>query len=415
LVAEDVLVRDVVSTISSNEEKTASRETATADPTPSTVQESPKGSEEARRSTILKLHNVSKSFGTLRAVDDLSLDVRRGEILTLLGPSGCGKTTTLRTIIGLERCDGGEIVYDGHVIDSPRGRIFVPTHKRQMGMVFQSYAIWPHMNVFENVAYPLRVRGVGGQRLQYAVSQSLEQVGLGAMAERPATQLSGGQQQRVALARSLVFEPQILLLDEPFSNLDAQLRGQMRAELKLLQRRLGVTVVLVTHDQVEALSVSDRIAVMRQGRLEQLGTPHQLYREPATIAVRDFVGRTIVLDGTVDQVSSGLVSVRLSGSVVIMCRGGAPDSLRNGDRVQVAIRPEHAWVEPASTHAPNELSGTIETLSFIGDHYEARLALEVGQRVMAYLPAVDRWREGQPVCLSLPPEDVRVWEDANVS
>jgi ABC-type Fe3+/spermidine/putrescine transport system ATPase subunit len=364
---------------------------------------------------VLELRDISKTFGAIRAVDGLSLDVRRGEILTLLGPSGCGKTTTLRTIIGLERCDDGEVIYDGRVIDSPRTRSFVPTHKRQMGMVFQSYAIWPHMNVFENVAYPLRVRGVGGQRLQQAVRQSLEQVGLGAMAERPATQLSGGQQQRVALARSLVFEPQILLLDEPFSNLDAQLRGQMRAELKLLQRRLGVTVVLVTHDQVEALSVSDRIAVMRQGRLEQLGTPQQLYREPASISVRDFVGRTIVLNGTVDQALNGEVRVRLSGSDVVTCRGGAPASLRAGDRVQMAIRPEHAHVEPATGHGPNELSGRIEALLFIGDHYEATLALQIGQNVMAHLPAVDRWQEGQQVCLSMRPEDVRVWEDANVS
>jgi ABC-type Fe3+/spermidine/putrescine transport system ATPase subunit len=235
------------------------------------------------------------------------------------------------------------------------------------------------------------------------------------MAQRPATQLSGGQQQRVALARSLVFEPQILLLDEPFSNLDAQLRGQMRAELKLLQRRLGVTVVLVTHDQVEALSISDRIAVMRHGRLEQLGTPQQLYREPATVAVRDFVGRIIVLDGTVDQVSNGQVDVRLDGSVVLTCRGGAPESVRGGDRVQVAIRPEHARVDAAALPGANELRGSIETLLFIGDHYEATLALEIGQRVMAYLPADDRWQEGQPICLSLPPEDVRVWEDANVS
>src|SRR5436190_12401860 len=163
-----------------------------------------------------------------------------------------------------------------------------------MGMVFQSYAIWPHMNVFENVAYPLRVRGVGGQALHEAVDRALDQVGLGGMAARPATELSGGQQQRVALARSLVFEPQILLLDEPFSNLDAQLRGHMRAELKLLQRRLGVTVVLVTHDQVEALSISDRIAVMQRGRIEQLGTPQELYRDPGTISVRDFIGQTIV-------------------------------------------------------------------------------------------------------------------------
>jgi ABC-type Fe3+/spermidine/putrescine transport system ATPase subunit len=351
----------------------------------------------------------------LRAVDGLSLDVRRGEILTLLGPSGCGKTTTLRTIIGLERCDEGEIVYDGRVIDSPRARIFVPTHKRQMGMVFQSYAIWPHMNVFENVAYPLRVRGVGGQRLQQAVQQSLEQVGLATIAQRPATQLSGGQQQRVALARSLVFEPQILLLDEPFSNLDAQLRGQMRGELKQLQRRLGVTVVLVTHDQVEALSVSDRIAVMRQGRLEQLGTPQALYRDPTSVSVRDFVGRTIVLKGTVDQVIDREVRVRLSGSDLITCRGGGPASVRLGDRVQVAIRPEHVQVDNSGGSAPNQLQGQLQTLLFIGDHYEATLALENGQSLLAHLPAVDRWREGQRVRLSMPPEDVRVWEDENAS
>jgi len=372
------------------------------------------------QAAILELRGVSKSYGAQRAVEDLSLDVRRGEILTLLGPSGCGKTTTLRAVIGLERCDAGEIVYDGRVIDSPRERVFVPTHKRQMGMVFQSYAICPHMNVFENVASPLRVRGVGAQRLQHAVRQSLEQVGLGAMADRPATQLSGGQQQRVALARSLVFEPQILLLDEPFSNLDAQLRGQMRAELKLLQRRIAVTVVLVTHDQVEALSVSDRIAVMRQGRLEQLGTPQQLYREPATISVRDFVGRTIVLSGSVDAIGDGEVCVRLTGSDVLTCRGGAPDSLRVGERVEIAVRPEQVGVEidtdPASApNGLNQLTGRLETLLFIGDHYEATLALEIGQNVLAYLPAVDRWQEGQSIRLSLRPEDVRVWEDVKVN
>jgi ABC-type Fe3+/spermidine/putrescine transport system ATPase subunit len=292
-----------------------------------------------------------------------------------------------------------------------------------MGMVFQSYAIWPHMNVFENVAYPLRVRGIGGQRLQHVVRQSLEQVGLAAMSERPATQLSGGQQQRVALARSLVFEPQILLLDEPFSNLDAQLRGQMRAELKLLQRRLAVTVVLVTHDQVEALSVSDRIAVMRQGRLEQLDTPQQLYREPASVAVRDFVGRTIVLSGSVEAIDDGAVCVRLSGSDVLTCRGGAPDGLRVGERVEAAVRPEQVRVDVDSEtagegtylSAPNQLRGRIEALLFIGDHYEATLALEIGQSVMAHLPAVDRWHEGQSIRLALRPEDVRVWEDVKVN
>jgi ABC-type Fe3+/spermidine/putrescine transport system ATPase subunit len=255
------------------------------------------------------------------------------------------------------------------------------------------------------------VRGVGGQRLQEAVQRALDQVGLGGMAQRAATQLSGGQQQRVALARSLVFEPKILLLDEPFSNLDAQLRGQMRAELKILQRRLGVTVVLVTHDQVEALSVSDRIAVMRLGQLEQLGTPQQLYREPATIGVRDFVGRTIVLDGSVDEVRADGVVVRLSDGVAVVARGGTPTTLRPGGRGQVAVRPEHARVAAidGSKTGPNLLSGRIEALLFIGDHYEATLALDVGQTVLAYLPPLDQWNEGQRVSLTLRPEDVHVW------
>ena len=358
---------------------------------------------------VLELRDVSKSFGTVTAVDGLSFEVRRGEILTLLGPSGCGKTTTLRTIIGLERCDGGEVIYDGRVLDSPRQRQFVPTHKRQMGMVFQSYAIWPHMNVFENVAYPLRVRGVGGTRLEQAVLQSLEQVGLEQLARRPATQLSGGQQQRVALARSLVFEPQLLLLDEPFSNLDAQLRVQMRAELKVLQRRLGVTVVLVTHDQVEALSVSDRIAVMREGRLEQLGTPQQLYREPATMNVRDFVGRTIVLNGVIDVVRPDATVVRLGDTTTVTVRGSPPGS-GPGARAQVAIRPEQARVTTnGEAKGANALSGQIEALLFIGDHYEATLALDIGQTVVAHLEAVDDWTEGQRVTLSMRPEDIRVW------
>ena len=218
---------------------------------------------ETRDAPVLRLIDVTKRFGPIAAVEGVSLDVRRGEVLTLLGPSGCGKTTTLRMVIGLERCDAGEIIYDDRVVDSPERGMFQPTHKREMGMVFQSYAIWPHMSVFDNVAFPLRVRGVGGGRLNEAVQQALELVDLGGFAPRPATQLSGGQQQRVALARSLVFSPRILLLDEPFSNLDAHLRDTMRAELRRLQRRLGITVLLVTHDQVEALSVSDRIAVMR--------------------------------------------------------------------------------------------------------------------------------------------------------
>jgi ABC-type Fe3+/spermidine/putrescine transport system ATPase subunit len=236
--------------------------------------------------TVLRLAGVSKLFGLAPAVDRVSLEIQRGEIFTLLGPSGCGKTTTLRLVAGLERPDAGEIVLRGRVVASAARRLFVAPHKRNLGMVFQSYAIWPHMTVFENVAYPLRLRGTTGAVVRDKVVRVLDLVGLSGLEERSATLLSGGQMQRLALCRSLVYEPDLLLLDEPFSNLDAKLREQMRVELKLLQRRLGVTVLFVTHDQIEALSLSDRIAVMQRGRVEQVGTPRDLYERPGSPFVR---------------------------------------------------------------------------------------------------------------------------------
>ncbi len=224
-------------------------------------------------------------------MDRASLDVRRGEVFTLLGPSGCGKTTTLRLVAGLERPDGGEITLRGRVVASAPRRVFVAPNRRNLGMVFQSYAIWPHMTVFENVAYPLTLRGLGrGGDPRSRVARVLDLVGLAGMEARSATLLSGGQMQRLALCRALVYEPDLLLLDEPFSNLDAKLREQMRLELRVLQRRLGITVLFVTHDQIEALSLSDRIAVMRQGRVEQVGPPRSLYEQPASAFVRDFLG-----------------------------------------------------------------------------------------------------------------------------
>ena len=221
----------------------------------------------------------------------------RGEIVTLLGPSGCGKTTTLRMAMGLERSGSGRIVSLGRVVDSAPERIFVPPEKRNMGMVFQSYAIWPHLTVFENIAYPLRIRRNSTAEVRDKVARTLQLVGLADHADRPATHLSGGQQQRVAVARAIVFDPTLLLMDEPFSSLDAKLREQMRAELKVLQRQLGITILFVTHDQSEALAISDRLAVMSGGRMEHIGTPMELYTHPGSPTVRDFLGRTLLLRG----------------------------------------------------------------------------------------------------------------------
>ena len=367
---------------------------------------------------VLQLIEVSKSFGRVRAVDHISLDVHRGEVLTLLGPSGCGKTTTLRLVIGLESCGEGEIVYQGHTVDSARRHLHVPTHKRRMGMVFQSYAIWPHMTVFENVAYPLRVRHAKDHDVKDAVYRVLDLVGLSGLDQRPATMLSGGQQQRVALARSLVFEPQILLLDEPFSNLDAKLREQMRAELRVLQRRLGITVLFVTHDQIEALSLSDRIAVMDHGRLEQLGTPHELYLHPETPVVRDFLGRTIVLPGTVRTRSADrALSVAVNGSKSGEILGGTSDprEFDIGDGCYLAIRPEQVRVDPRgeddgqANQAQNRLGGTIEALLFIGERYEARIILPWGAPILVYLPPTTDWQEGQDIWLTFPADQVRIW------
>jgi iron(III) transport system ATP-binding protein len=254
---------------------------------------------------MLSIENLQKVFkasgGTdVRAVDGVSISIASGSILTLLGPSGCGKTTTLRCLAGLERPDAGRIVIgDTTVFDSAKG-IFVPPSDRGIGMVFQSYAIWPHMSVFENVAFPLRVarnRKYSAAEIKDKVARALEMVRLGGFERRSATQLSGGQQQRLALARGLVHEPKILLLDEPLSNLDAKLREQMRFELKRLQRSLRVTTVYVTHDQAEALALSDEIAVFNQGRIVQRGNPHDIYSHPTSRFVADFIGSANFLTG----------------------------------------------------------------------------------------------------------------------
>ena len=379
-------------------------------------------------------------------MDRASLEVSRGEVFTLLGPSGCGKTTTLRLVAGLEHLDAGEITLRGRVVASARRRLFVPPHKRNLGMVFQSYAIWPHMTVLDNVAYPLELRGTRRAIIREKVSRVLGLVGLEGLETRSATLLSGGQMQRLALCRALVYEPDLLLLDEPFSNLDAKLREQMRVEVKLLQRRLGITVLFVTHDQIEALSLSDRIAVMQRGRVEQVGPPRHLYEAPASAFVRDFLGQTVLLRGRVAKrlpgEPSAAIVVELDGALAGCSLAGraAPGiALAAGADAHVAIRPEDIAVTPADArspgHAPggakddlragrrweqgdeamvpapadNVLAGAIEALLFVGDRYEAQVSLGGEHRIQLLLPRASDWREGQPLRLVFPPDAVSVW------
>ncbi len=363
---------------------------------------------------VLQLRGVSKSFGSVRAVASMDLDIRAGEVFTLLGPSGCGKTTTLRLLAGFEEPDAGEIVFAGRPIVSVTRRISVPPHKRDMGMVFQSYAVWPHMTVFENVAYPLRARRVPRAEIRERVLRALELVGLQGLEERPGPLLSGGQQQRVAVARALVYEPRLLLLDEPFSNLDARLREQMRVELKILQRELGISVLLVTHDQIEALSLSDRLAVMNLGNVEQLGPPDEVYSAPTSPFVRDFLGRVVVLPGVVDSHdgANAAVRVRAPGGPVLHCafEGG---TLEAGQHVSIAIRPEVVSVTPGEADGapgPNSIEGRIEALLFMGDSYECRIGLGEDQHVLLQVPRTVRWDEGSPVVLGFPKEHLTIWQ-----
>jgi iron(III) transport system ATP-binding protein len=287
------------------------------------------------------VENVSKRFATARAVDGVSLAVADGRLLTLLGPSGCGKTTTLRMIAGLEQNDAGRITIGDRVVSDPAAGVFVAPERREIGMVFQSYAIWPHMTVFANVAYPLEVRRRPAAEVRERVEGALRLMEMAHLAERAATALSGGQQQRVAIARALVFQPRVLLMDEPLSNLDAKLREQMRVELRALQQRLAITTVYVTHDQEEAMVLSDEIAVMHEGRVLQVAVPETVYTRPANRTVAAFVGAPNLLEAKAREVrrAAGGVLARVEGDGWEgWCSG--PDDLNPGEPVTVIVRPE---------------------------------------------------------------------------
>jgi iron(III) transport system ATP-binding protein len=304
----------------------------------------------------------------VRALDGVSFDIRPGELFTLLGPSGCGKTTTLRSIAGLERPDDGTITVGGRVLFDRSKGVSVPSNARQLGMVFQSYAIWPHMTVFKNAAFPLEVlprrRRPGRAALEERVRKVLEKVELGEFAERPATKLSGGQQQRLALARALVMEPQLVLLDEPLSNLDAKLRESMRFELKRMQRELGLTAIYVTHDQSEALALSSRIAVMQAGRIVQIGKPREVYERPNCQFVADFIGVTNFVPGTVAAHADGRYRVRTSDGDLWVTSDA---DVAVGSEVTLSVRPECIALSMESGGALNEWHGRVVNRAFLGD------------------------------------------------
>ena len=333
---------------------------------------------------LLEFSNVVKRYGDTTVVDGISFTVAPGEFFTLLGPSGCGKTTTLRLLAGLETPDGGEITLQGRTLAAPARDIFVPIDKRNMGMVFQSYAIWPHLTVFENVAFPLRVRGEPKAAIRKRVLDALEVVGLTGYENRGSTELSGGQQQRVALARAIVYTPALLLLDEPLSNLDVKLREQMRVELQTLHRRLNLAVVYVTHDQAEALALSDRIAVVNHGKLEQVGKPAELYEHPHSRFVGDFLGRTVVLKGTMHKDGGeSIVDVLGAGRVKV----NGETAFGEGEDVRILSRPEDVSLLGMGELAPNQVVGKIEHVAYMGDHLE--YTIEAAGRTLL-LPAHKR-------------------------
>jgi iron(III) transport system ATP-binding protein len=342
----------------------------------------------------IRLRELQKRFGGVSAVDGANLDVGDGELFTLLGPSGCGKTTLLRLLAGFYTPDGGEIWFGERRVDGLR------PYERNIGMVFQNYALWPHMTVQANVAYGLKLRKLAGATIASRVADGLQKVNLTGLEQRYPGQLSGGQQQRVALARALVLGPDILLLDEPLSNLDAKIRVQVRTEIRKLQKDLGITTVYVTHDQEEALSLSDRVAVMREGRVLQVAPPKELYERPLDRFVADFVGVNNFLAGTCRAASEGRVAADTAIGVVHSSSG---PRIGPGDRCIVAVRPENITL--GSGHE-NTFTGRVVMAAYLGN--TLRYDVEVGVGVVLKVDVGDPWHHevlptGAPVRVTFPP------------
>jgi putative spermidine/putrescine transport system ATP-binding protein len=328
---------------------------------------------------LVAFRGVSKSFDARTfAVESLDLEIREGEFLTLLGPSGSGKTTTLMMLAGFEQADAGEILLRGRSLDQR------PPHRRNMGVVFQSYALFPHMTVGQNLAFPLRVRGIRARQVQEKVREILELVGLAGLENRRPHTLSGGQQQRVALARALIFDPDIVLMDEPLGALDRKLRERLQDEIKRVHRRLGITIVYVTHDQSEALMLSDRIAIFERGRLQQIGDPRSIYDRPANAFVAGFVGDNNLLQGVVVENRSRYCTVRVAGARDI--RALPANALRPGAAATVAIRPQQIAVGQEARNMANCFEAHIDDYSYHGDHGRIRARLGDGIELLVHRP-----------------------------
>ena len=347
--------------------------------------------------SIVQISNVNKHFGAHHALKDISFSIDEGQFVTFLGPSGCGKTTTLRLIAGFLQPDTGEVRSKGQVLSTPK--FAIPPEERHMGMVFQNYAIWPHMSVFENVAFGLNLKRTDKRTLASRVEAILDTVGLSGLGNRHPGQLSGGQQQRVALARSLVVEPSILLLDEPLSNLDAKLREHMRSELKALQRRTGITFIYVTHDQTEALSLSDKVIVFQNGVVQQVGTPQEVYNQPSNLFIADFMGALNKIDGTIIGREGARLKVK-SGNIHFEAVPSA--CLADHSQTTLAIRPE-AIILDVSGERPNTYASKVIDAAFLGNTIEYVLDVQ-GVRLIAQASPASPFIPGRNINVEIPPE-----------
>ena len=358
-------------------------------------------------STFVEFRDVSKTYdGHVMAVNRLSCAIQRGEFLTFLGPSGSGKTTALMMLAGFEQPSAGELELNG------RSLARVPPHHRNMGVVFQNYALFPHMSVAENLAFPLSVRKVPAHKTRERVRQVLALVRLEGYKDRRPVELSGGQQQRVALARALIFGPELILMDEPLGALDKQLREQLQTEIKQIHRHLGVTVVYVTHDQSEALTMSDRIALFEGGSIRQLGPPHELYERPASAFVAQFIGQNNRLDGLVEGIERGQCVVQLAGGARVRAR--PIGSAAPGEPVTAWVRPEHIEIGPGAALG-NELIGRIQETVYQGDHLRVRVTLSAGAEIVVKCAraAADRLQRGATTRIGFSPDDCHAYAATN--